>query len=71
MPIYEYSCLGCGVNFTLFQKMGASQSDSACPVCKSTDVKRLISSFSCGSEPGGLSMPCSSGSGGGPRSGGM
>ncbi|MBF0316616.1 MAG: zinc ribbon domain-containing protein [Nitrospirae bacterium] len=64
MPIYEYNCLACGVNFTLFQKMGTPQGDSACPTCKSTDVKRLISSFSCGSESGGLSMPSTHGSGG-------
>ncbi|MBF0609222.1 MAG: zinc ribbon domain-containing protein [Candidatus Magnetobacterium sp. LHC-1] len=64
MPIYEYNCLACGVNFTLFQKIGAPQSESVCPTCKSNDVKRLISSFSCGSESGGFSMPSAPSSGG-------
>ncbi|MBF0344704.1 MAG: zinc ribbon domain-containing protein [Nitrospirae bacterium] len=65
MPIYEYNCLDCGREFMLFQKMGASESDSACPQCKSTKVKKLISSFSCSSDTS--SVPTASTH----RSGGM
>ncbi|MFQ5897455.1 MAG: zinc ribbon domain-containing protein [Candidatus Methylomirabilia bacterium] len=40
MPIYEYSCPKCGVDF---EKLVSGQWDARCPSCGSPDVKRLVS----------------------------
>jgi putative FmdB family regulatory protein len=40
MPIYEYSCRECGVEF---EKLVASQAAVACPSCASGQVIRRIS----------------------------
>lgn len=56
MPIYEYSCGKCKEVFALFQSINASEKEARCPKCGGLDVKKMISSFSCGSFSGsGLS----------------
>ncbi|MBF0319630.1 MAG: zinc ribbon domain-containing protein [Nitrospirae bacterium] len=45
MPIYEYTCMDCTKQFTLIQKMGAS--DAVCPWCNSENTSKLLSQFSC------------------------
>ena len=61
MPIYEYDCKGCGEVFSVL-KLGASDVDTSCPKCKSTDTHKKVSSF-CSIGSGG--------SGGGGAMGGM
>jgi len=45
MPIYEYECRKCGEGFSVL-KLGASEVDTSCPKCKSTDTHKQVSSFS-------------------------
>lgn len=47
MPIYEYICRACKAEFMMLQRMGASEKDTVCPKCGSSDVKKKLSSFSC------------------------
>ena len=48
MPIYEYKCVDCGGLTTLFTKSISNVVEAVCVVCKSTDMNRLMSSFSMG-----------------------
>ncbi len=43
MPVYEYRCQACSLDFELLVKGPATE--IACPTCKSTELKKLISSF--------------------------
>lgn len=66
MPIYEYMCMNCGNSFSVLQKMGSSEKDTACPECGSNNIKKKVSLFCSTSPEGGF--PHSSffsGSGGG------
>jgi putative FmdB family regulatory protein len=47
MPIYEYICHTCKENFSLLQKVGATEKDTVCPECGSREIKKKISLFSC------------------------
>ena len=40
MPIYEYSCEGCGCEF---ETLVLGKTEPECPSCKSQDLKRLLS----------------------------
>ena len=42
MPLYEYTCRGCGHQFEALVRSGDTP---ACPSCKSQDLERLISAF--------------------------
>jgi putative FmdB family regulatory protein len=42
MPIYEYSCHGCGNHFELLVTSGTVR---VCPACGSGDLDRLVSMF--------------------------
>ena len=44
MPIYEYSCDACGVEFDKLVRMGAPT--PPCPECGAGDVRKLISAAS-------------------------
>lgn len=65
MPIYEYSCAKCREVFALFQSINASEKEARCPKCGARDVKKMLSSFSCGSFGGGLTSFGPSGGRGG------
>ncbi|MBF0519184.1 MAG: zinc ribbon domain-containing protein [Nitrospirae bacterium] len=45
MPIYEYICEDCKNLFSVFQKMG--ETDTVCTLCNSKNVKKQFSTFSC------------------------
>ena len=49
MPLYEFRCRNCGHVFEMLLPRG-SFSDVHCPKCGSSDVQRLISSFSIGGQ---------------------
>ncbi len=66
MPLYEYQCASCNKRFTLLQKVGISEKDTACPFCGSKEVRKLLSAFACfGSEGPAAGFPSYSGGGGG------
>jgi len=47
MPVYEFSCEGCGKRFTLVLSMKERESGQVtCPGCGSTKVAALITTFS-------------------------
>ncbi|MCE5312440.1 MAG: zinc ribbon domain-containing protein [Nitrospiraceae bacterium] len=46
MPIYDYSCKKCGVDFSSIQK--SAEDSVKCPVCDSEEVQKKISSFNFG-----------------------
>ena len=46
MPIYEYMCIKCKEKFAYLQGLHPAENTTECPRCFSTDVKKLISSFS-------------------------
>ncbi|MCI0469961.1 MAG: zinc ribbon domain-containing protein [Nitrospirae bacterium] len=55
MPIYEYLCSECEEIFSILQNITAVEIDAKCPKCGSSNIKKMISAFSC----------CSTGLGGG------
>jgi putative FmdB family regulatory protein len=55
MPIYEYVCLKCDEKFALLQSLYPPEQNTECPKCSSTDVKKVLSSFSCASSESGVS----------------
>jgi putative FmdB family regulatory protein len=42
MPLYDYNCRSCGIQFERLVRGGETPS---CPECKSEDLERLLSSF--------------------------
>ena len=61
MPIYEYDCLNCGVEFE--ELVLSSQDIPVCPACQSSDVSKKVSvvSSSCDNSGGGYSYPSGGG----------
>lgn len=59
MPIYEYICLQCNRNFAALQRVGATEKDTLCPECGSTDIKKKLSAFSCSAGGAPSSSPSS------------
>ena len=47
MPIYEYRCRRCGVEF---EALVRGSDTAACPSCSATDLERLVSLFAVDSE---------------------
>jgi putative FmdB family regulatory protein len=47
MPLYEFRCNACGVEFEVLVRGNAVQS---CPACESADVKRKVSLFAVSSD---------------------
>lgn len=47
MPLYEYTCRGCG---HFFEMLVRHDTTLACPSCKSADITRELSLFSVDSE---------------------
>ncbi|GBE36467.1 zinc ribbon domain protein [bacterium BMS3Bbin07] len=54
MPVYEYTCIKCKETFTLLQRIGTTEKDTICPHCGSSEIKKLITSFSCSVSGDGL-----------------
>ena len=46
MPIYEYRCEKCGEKFEKLVSSFDSAAEADCPKCGSTEVKKILSSFS-------------------------
>ena len=46
MPIFEYRCQDCNTQFEVLHKSTVNQEEVSCPECKSTNNKKLISTFS-------------------------
>ena len=61
MPIYEYRCIQCGERFEIRQAMGEGNSQVNCPMCRSGNPQKLLSTFfSTGSsEPSDIGFPTS------------
>ncbi len=60
MPLYEYSCRGCGRRFEVLQRIGADANDIVCPACGRGEVAKQHSTFAsavAGSSASGP-MPC-------------
>jgi putative FmdB family regulatory protein len=57
MPLYEYSCRGCGRRFEVLQRVGADHNGVACPGCGSEEVAKQFSTFASAASSGGA-MPC-------------
>jgi len=60
MPLYEYSCRGCGRRFEVLQRVGADARDVACPACGGREVAKQLSTFASTVAGSGASgpMPC-------------
>lgn len=60
MPLYEYTCRGCGGRFEVLQRVGSSSADVACPKCGGRDVSKEFSTFasSVAGQSSGGAMPC-------------
>ncbi len=67
MPVYEYLCVKCSERFSLLRSINADDKDLCCPKCSAGDVKKLVSSFCCGTDSAGGfgSAPAGGFSGGG------
>jgi putative FmdB family regulatory protein len=46
MPIYEFKCRKCGQTFEVLFWNSDQKTAAACPGCKSTQTRRLMSAFS-------------------------
>jgi putative FmdB family regulatory protein len=66
MPLYEYQCNECGMEFEKMVRFTEASLNPACPSCQSQDTIKKISSFaSLGSSLSGTSASTSSGCGSG------
>jgi len=66
MPIYEYRCAGCGVEFEEVRLSSAADDPCACPQCGHGRAKRLLSTFTTGgTKSGGTSSGGACGTSGG------
>ena len=43
MPIYEYSCRGCGHDFEAFLRGSTAKAPAACPACSGAEIERRFS----------------------------
>jgi len=56
MPIYEFECLDCGIEFEKLMRRAEAASNVACPVCNSRRIEEKISTFA--SHTGSSSNTC-------------
>jgi putative FmdB family regulatory protein len=73
VPLYEYTCSGCGEGFTLLQSVNTKPGETLCPACGSAEVERRMSAFAPSVPAGGSDAPPMGGCGqpGGGCGGGM
>ncbi len=45
MPIFEFECLDCGVEFERLVRKAGAISEVACPMCGSSRIEQKISTF--------------------------
>jgi putative FmdB family regulatory protein len=68
MPLFEYKCSKCSSRFEILHKSINNIENVECPECHSTEIKKLLSSFSAagfsgsGSDFSSSSDNCESGS---------
>ncbi|MBD3264500.1 MAG: zinc ribbon domain-containing protein [Candidatus Omnitrophica bacterium] len=48
MPLYSYTCKGCGKNFDLLVGVTSEKTELKCQECGSKSIKRIFGSFSLG-----------------------
>lgn len=48
MPLYDYLCRQCGATFEKLRRMQDADEDLTCPRCESSNVERMLSTFSSG-----------------------
>jgi putative FmdB family regulatory protein len=60
MPLYEYSCSGCGKRFEVLQRLGAGSDGVTCPACGAIEVTKQLSTFASSVSDGGSggALPC-------------
>ncbi|RPI75409.1 MAG: zinc ribbon domain-containing protein [Ignavibacteriales bacterium] len=46
MPLFEYKCTKCSIRFEILHKSVSNIEEVKCPECHSTEIKKLLSSFS-------------------------
>ena len=46
MPVFDYSCSGCGKTYDVYHKVREVVEDVVCPHCGSTEHKKLFSAAS-------------------------
>ena len=63
MPLYEYSCQGCGERFELIRRIG-DRSEVLCPECGEPAHKELSGFAVQGGDTGGSYGSCGSSGGG-------
>ena len=57
MPIYEYVCSGCGLEFELLRPLSQAGKEASCPRCRK-DAKQKLSTFACfAKDSSGLTNP--------------
>lgn len=52
MPLYEYSCRGCGHRFEILQRLGEGAEGLACPSCDAAALDKQFSTFAAGTSSG-------------------
>lgn len=52
MPLYEFTCLDCGVEFETLVWKASESAKVKCPACNSKKLEEKFSSFSSGSSSG-------------------
>lgn len=52
MPLYEYSCRGCGHRFEILQRLGEGADGLACPSCSAATLDKQYSTFAAGTSSG-------------------
>jgi len=62
MPIYEYECIKCGERFELLRRLGSSDTEIECPVCRAPKPQKVFSTFAMGGSPEGFGGDCLPGS---------
>jgi len=53
MPIYEYRCRRCGIEFERLRPMDRADDPGPCPQCGATEIERCLSTFASFSRSGG------------------